>query len=193
LKIVGGRFERLWQTYSGDGELFRFLRDASLMLGYPIELGKPDEHFTTHLNIPFSETVSAVVTYLKSTALPDPKPLGSHPGLKISDLSLGSPGDSASHKVFQAEYLGSISRALSIRVNAADAGSDVTVGFTMRPSNAETRDKLANGLAERLQDRFIAAQILADVREVAGIEPISIPATGSEQPPMMDRIPSRAI
>lgn len=193
LRMVSGRFGRLWEAYSGDGELFRFLRDASLMLGYPVELGRPDEVFTTHLDIPFTDAVTAVETYLRSAALPDPLPSESPPGLKLYDLSAGSSANSETNHVFQAEYMGSISRVISIRVTAIDAGSDVTVAFTMRQANAETRDRVVDGLTGRLQDRFIAAKILADIREIAGVEPVSIPAAGNEMPPIGDHAPSRAI
>ncbi|MCX6647253.1 MAG: hypothetical protein NTY09_12985 [bacterium] len=193
LKMLSGRFLRQWGIFSTDGELFRFLRDASLMLGYPVDLGKPDEHFTTHLEIPFSDATSAIVVFLKASALPDPTPSDSPPGLKIHDLEQISPANSETHHVFQAEYFGSISRAFSIRVSALDAGSDVTVGFTMRTSNAETRDKLVESLSGRLQDRFIASKILASIREIAGVEPVSVPAGGIEEQQIVNHATSRVI
>jgi hypothetical protein len=193
LKMLSGRFMRQWGIFVSDGELFRFLRDASLMLGYPVELGKPDEHFTTHLDIPFSDATSAIVAFLKASALPDPSPSDSPPGLKIHDLEQISPANSETHHVFQAEYFGSISRPFSIRVSALDTGSDVTVGFTMRPSNAETRDKLVESLSGRLQDRFIASKILASIREIAGVEPLSVPASGIEEQQIVNHATSRAI
>ncbi len=193
LRSLAGRFNRQWKLFAGDGELYRFLRDASLMLGHPIELGKPDEHFTTHLEIPFSEAVNAIKTYLKTTTLPDPIPPDSSPGLRVADVSLSSPATSESHHVIQIEYIGSISRSLGIRVNAVDAGSDVTAGFTLRPSTSETRDKVKEGLAGRIQDRFIAAKLLTDIREAAGVEAMSIPLVESEPPPMTDHAPSSAV
>jgi hypothetical protein len=193
LRSLAGRFTRQWKLFASDGELFRFLRDASLMLGHPVELGKPDEHFTTHLEIPFSEAVNAIKTYLKTTALPDPIPADSSPGLRVADVSLSSPTTSESHHVIQIEYIGSISRTLGLRVNAVDAGSDVTVGFTLRPSMSETRDKVKEGLAGRIQDRFIAAKLLTDIREAAGVEAMSIPLVESEPPPMSDHAPSSAV
>jgi hypothetical protein len=193
LKMLSGRFMRQWETFSTDGELFRFLRDASLMLGYPVELGKADEHFTTHLEIPFSDATSAVVAFLKASALPDPAPSDSPPGLKIHDLQQINPANSETHHVFQAEYFGSVSRPLSIRVSAIDAGSEVTVGFTMRPSNAETRDKLVESFTGRIQDRFIAAKILASIRDIAGVEPVSVPVSGMEEQQIANHAASRAI
>lgn len=193
LRSLAGRFTRQWKLFAGDGEMFRFLSDASLVLGHPVELGKPDEHFTTRLEIPFSEAVSATETYLKTTSLPDPLPSDAPPGFKLFDVSQSKPSNSESHHVFQVEYVGTISRSLSIRVNALDSGSDVTIGFTLRPSTSETRDKVNQGLAGRIQDRFIAAKLLADIREAAGVEAIGIPVMESEPPPLANHAPSSAV
>lgn len=193
LRALSGRFDRQWELFSSDGELFRFLHDASLTLGHPVELGKRDEHFTTHLEIPFSDALDALLTFMKASSIPELTTTDTPPGLKIYDLDQLSPASSESHHVFQAEYFGSISRAFSMRVNAVEAGSDVTVGFTMRPANAETRDRLVESLTGRLQDRFIAAKVLASIREIAGVEPESISVAGIEEQPVINRAPSRAI
>jgi hypothetical protein len=58
---------------------------------------------------------------------------------------------------------------------------------------SETRDKVKEGLAGRIQDRFIAAKLLTDIREAAGVEAMSIPLVESEPPPMSDHAPSSAV
>ena len=61
------------------------------------------------------------------------------------------------------------------------AGSEITIGFAPRPARAETRDRIIEGLAGRLHDRFIAAKVICDIRETAGLDPVPIPALESEQ------------
>jgi hypothetical protein len=180
IRRIQGRFERMWSVMSADGELFRFLRDAGVLLGHPVEMGKPDERFSTRLEVPFPDAVRAVEAWLNKSALPDRPSEGAPAGLKISPFMSESHGGET-HHVYEVEYSGAISRAFSIRVNAADSGSEITVGFALRPSRAETREKFQDNLIGHLQDRMIAAKVLGDIREQAGVEPETIPALTSEQ------------
>jgi len=193
LRSVQGRFGRQWSAMASDGQLFRFLCDAGLVLGHPVEMGKPDELFTTHMDVPYSEALRAIEECLKKSALPESAPSDAPPGFHVPAITLQQPSGSESHRVYEAEYRGAtVIRALSIRVSSADMGSDVTAGFTPRPSSAETRDRLVNALIGRLQDRLIAARVLSEVRECAGVEPVPIPALESQQP-IADAAASRAV
>jgi len=180
IRRIQGRFERMWSVMSADGELFRFLRDAGVLLGHPVEMGKPDERFSTRLEVPYPDTVKTVETWLNKSALPDPPPAASPAGLKVSPFMSESHGGET-HHVFEVEYSGTVTRAFSIRVNAADSGSEVTVGFGVRPPQAQSREKFLETLIGHLQDRMIAAKALGDIREQARVEPVPIPALESER------------
>jgi hypothetical protein len=179
LRTLGGRFDRQWARMAEDGELFRFLRDSGFVLGHYVPLGKSDEKFTTHLPLDFVDAVRATETWLRKSALPDPVPPKSPPGFYVPPLMLKDPPGGATHRVYEAEYRSKIIRSFSLRVDALESGSDITIGFTLRPRNSETPERLAEGVAGRLYDRLIAAQIIGDIRELAGLEPEPIPATES--------------
>ena len=72
LRSVAHRFDRLWAEAAADGELFKYLRDAGAAIGHPIEMGREDEQFSTHLTLEFPASVHTVEMYLKMIALPDP-------------------------------------------------------------------------------------------------------------------------
>jgi len=182
IRKLQGRFERMWSVMSADGELFRFLRDSGVLLGYPVKMGKPDEHFSTRMDVPFPAAVRVVETWLNKSAVPDPKPPRSPAGLKIPPHTMHEPTGGNTHHVYEVEYTGSTTRAFSIRVNVADSGSEVTVGFALRPTNAQTKEKFLESLIAHLQDRMIAAKALADIREQAGVEPVPVPALESSYP-----------
>jgi len=182
LRSLQGRFGRQWSAMAADGELFRFLMDAGVVLGHPVEMGRQDEMFTTRLDVPFPDTVRATETYLHKVAIADPTDPESPPGMYVPEQVLKDPQGSESHRVYAVEYRGAIMRAFSIRVSATESGSDVTVGFMLRPSRAETRERVAECLLGRLQDRLIAAKVLADIRDAAGVDPIPIPLVESGQP-----------
>jgi hypothetical protein len=182
LRGLQGRFGRQWSAMAADGELFRFLMDAGVVLGHPVEMGRQDEMFTTSLDIPFPDTVRAAETYLRRVTIADPTDPESPPGLYIPEQVLKDPQGSEMHRVYAVEYRGAIMRAFSIRVDATESGSGVTVGFMLRPSRAETRERVAESLLGRLQDRLIAAKILADIRDASGVDPIPIPLVEAGQP-----------
>ncbi len=181
LRTLQGRFQRQWASMSADGELFRFLRDAGVVLGHPVEMGRMDEKFSNRMEIPFPEAVRATETYLRKASLPDPIPPDAPAGLYVPALTLREPHGGETHRVYDISYRGNISRELSIRVQAVDAGSEITVGFAPRPARAETRDRIVEGLTGRLLDRFIAAKLICDIRETAGLDPVPIPALESGQ------------
>ncbi len=181
LRTLGGRFGRQWEHMVGDGELFRFLRDAGFVLGHYVELGKADERFSTHLPISFPEAVRSTESFLRNSALPDPVPPDAPPGFYVPPLTLKDPPGGATHRVYEAEYRGKIMRPFSIRVDALDSGSDITVGFTLRPRNAETAERLMEATNGRIGDRLIAAQVIGDIREVAGLEPDPVPAMDQDE------------
>ncbi len=181
IRGLHGRFERQWSVISADGQLFKFLRDAGLVLGHPVELGEPNEHFSSHLDISFPEVVRATETWIRNSSLPDPVPDDSSPGLFVPPATLKQPSNSETHRVYEMEYRGVTTRATSIRIDSMETGCRVTVGFTIRPSNAENRDRLADAIVGRLQDRLIAAKVLGDIREAVGLEPEPIPDVESQQ------------
>ena len=180
LRNVQGRFDRQWQLYAGDGELFRFMREAATSLNYPLEVGNPDEHFIQSLSVPFPKAVRAVENYLGELSLPDPVPLDSPAGLYVPHHVLSNPPGGDSHRVYEIEYRGLANRTISIRIAATMDGSDVTIGYSPRPKLAQTRDHLTSSLLGRIQDRLIAAKILSDLRKSAGLPPLEIPNLETE-------------
>jgi hypothetical protein len=177
-----GRFRRQWELIAGDGELFRFMRDSGFILGHHVEVGQADERPSMHLPVSFPEVVRATENWLRYTALPDPLPPDPPPGLFVPAVSINQPSGSETHRVYEAEYRGSMVRALSLRVDSANSGSEITIGFTLRPSSAETREKIRDALTGRLNDRLIAARIMGDIREACGLNPEPIPMTEAEYP-----------
>ena len=181
LRDLQGRFGRLWSEMAADGELFRVLRDTGVALGYPVDMGKPKEVFHTHLDAGFADSVHAVEKYLRTAALLDPALSGASPGFFVPAATLIQPAGGESHRVYEIEYRGSATLSLSIRVSMADRGTDIVIGFPLTPSGAETRERLASSLQGKLQNRFVAAKLLADLRAVAGAPPMPIPVV--EEPP----------
>ncbi len=193
LRTLSGRFSRQWALMAGDGELFRFLRDSAVVLGHPIEMGQADEAFSTYLEVPFPEAIRAIEMYIRNSALPDPVPPDAPPGLYVPAATLKNPPGGDTHRVYEVEYRGSVSRPLSIRVSAAESGSDVNIGYMLRPSNAQTRERMAAGLLERLQDRLIGAKILADIRDSGGVPAMPIPVIESAEAFPSEPQPSGAL
>lgn len=192
LRTITTRFGRIWSMIAADGLLFRFLRDSAILLGHPIELGEPNASISSSFEMPFPDTVRAIETYLGEIALPDPYPPDAPPGLFVPASTLKSPPGGETHRVYEAEYRGSISRALSVRVAAVHGGSEVVVGFPLRPSTAESKEKLKANLTGRLQDRLISAKLLADLRDAAGIPALPI-SVGEANELSGEAVPSRAI
>jgi len=178
LNGLRGRFGRQWDQICNDGQLFRFLSDAAVVLGFPIELGEHDKNSSTHLDLGYEEACGAVHDWVKKSALPDPPPSGpdAPTGLLVPKSMLESPPGSEFHCVYEAEYRGKTVREMSIRLDAKESGCDVTIGFIARPPSAETRDRLVEVITGCIQDRMIAAKVLGDIREAAGVDPVPIQA-----------------
>ena len=176
LRLLQGRFERQWASMAADGELFRFLRDTGVVLGFPVEMGKSNEAHATHLAVDFPEAIKVVETYLRACALPEPVPLDAPPGLFVPSAALKNPPGGEAHRVYEVEYRGLVNQPMSIRVSRADSGTDIVIGFPIRPSGAESLDRLASSLQIRLQDRLLVAKILGDIRDAAGVPALPIPA-----------------
>jgi len=192
LRSLQGRFKRQWSELSGDGELFRFLRDAGVMFGYPIQMGQPDERFSTKLEVPLSTAINFTQEYLRDCLVSEQPENGAGYGLFILPNMLEQPPGSETHRIFDVEYRGSIVRAFSIRLNSVDNATEVIVGFTIRHTGAETREVLKTALSGRLQDRMLASKIIADIREASGAEPVDIPMMESSQT-LGNPAPSRAV
>jgi len=176
IRSFQGRFLRIWEAISGDGELFRFLRDSSIALGYPVELSSPESSFSTHLEVDFPDAVKAVESYLQAASLPDPFPIDAPPVLRLVPPAFKDTPGSESHRVYELEYRGNnVSRSLTIKVAKSDSGSEVVIGYPVRSLNAESRERLALAILGCLQDRLIAAKILADIRDFAGVPPVPVP------------------
>lgn len=177
---IQGRFERQWSLYATDGEMFRFLTETGSILNYPIELGFPDEHFSSRFEIPFEKIVKIIEEYLKSLTLPEPVGLDHPPGFFIPPHVLKNPPGGDTHRVYEVEYRGLITRALSIRIASLESAANITIGYAIRPKNAETRDRLSESLLGRIHDRFMAAKIFADIRRNAGLPPVEIRLPSAE-------------
>ncbi|HDS31076.1 MAG TPA: hypothetical protein ENN67_08545 [Firmicutes bacterium] len=180
LKVLANRFARAWSIISSDGELFRFLRDSSFMLGYPVEMGSADEMVESRFEAGFPDVVRSIEGYLRKIALPDPYPLDAPAGIVVPASTLRNPLGGETHRVYEVEYRGSFVRLFSIRVAADESGCDVGTGFPFRPVRAESRDRLAENIADRIIDRFLAAKILADLRDAAGVPAMPIPIESGE-------------
>lgn len=189
LRKIQTRFQRQWAEMSADGELFKFLRDSGLVLGHPVEMGRADEQFSTHLDMAFPDAVRNVAAYLRLVALPDPVPQGAPPGLLVPEAVLREPPGSESHRVYEVEYRGSVSVSFSIRVSKADGGTDITIGFPPKPVSAETRDRLQASLLAKLQERLISAKIMGDIRDLAGVPAVPIPASNDLPIGAGERVP----
>jgi len=198
LRGLSGRFDRQWNLISHDGRMFRFMRDAAIVLGFPVDLGQPNQNFSTHIELGFDETVAAVDRWVNNSVRhgePDTAPTpGPEPrsGLVVPKLPADNLPGTARHRVYEAEYRGKIVRAMSIRINRVDAGCDVEIGFPVRTASAETRERLADSVAGRIQDRLIASKVLGDIREAAGVDPIPIPTVEDFQQ-YLGAVPSRAV
>jgi len=195
LRGLSGRFDRQWNLISRDGRMFRFMRDAAIVLGFPVDLGQPNQHFSTNIELGFDETVAAVDRWVGNSSLPDPPPTPgpeAQSGLIVPKLLTDNLPGTARHRVYEAEYRGKIVRAMSIRINRVDSGCDVEIGFPIRTASAETRERLADSVAGRIQDRLIASKVLGDIREAAGVDPIPIPAVEDFQQ-YPGSVPSRAM
>ena len=183
LRNLSGRFLRQWTALSADGELFKFLNDTAVLLGYPVEFGRPDEVFETHLDIPYREALDTIEKCLRQFILVEIPSSIVPPGIYLNQNAFEQNLSSATHRVFEAEYRGIISRMLSIRVSASSAGCDITIGFPVQAQNAETRERMIKALADRLHNRIIAACLLAEIRKITGVPPEPIPAIAQEQFP----------
>lgn len=181
MRNLSRRFGRQWASMSEDGELFKHLRDAGMVLGYPVEMGKPDENFATHIDLDFPLATQAVEDYIRESALPDPVPPDAPPGLAVPAQTLREPAGGDAHRVYEVEYRGCVTAPMSIRVSRADSGTDIVLGFPLKPAGAESRDKLISGVLIRLQYRLIAAKILGDIREVAGAPALKVPMNDNRQ------------
>lgn len=187
LQRVQRRFDRMWKSVSSDGELFRFVRDSGLALGHPVEMGKPEENFRTHLDVEFPRAIEKVEEFLRAVSMGEQ---GAPPGLFVpaSNFKQSTAGDV--QKVYEVEFRGVITAPVSFRISGADAGTEITIGFPLRISTAESRDKMIAALRDRLQDRFLAAELLGDFRAACGVPRLSIPAaetSGMASNPQMSR------
>jgi hypothetical protein len=180
LRNIQGRFGRIWDAMASDGEMFRQLHEVGMILGYPVEMGKPDEMFSTQLDRGFPETVNVVENYLKSTSLPGRVPLDAPPGFRVPASTLTNPAGGGAHRVYEIEYRGTVNMQLSIRVSRIDRGTDIVIGFPPVQSGAETRDRLTSSLQGKLRERYIAFKILGDIRAWAGVPAIPLPVTKPE-------------
>jgi hypothetical protein len=192
LNVLNRRFAKAWSDFASDGELFKFLRETGIVLGHPIEMGLPDETFVSHFEVSFPDVVRAIESYLRGAALPDPYPLDAPAGLFVPAAALKNPPGGETHRVYEIEYRGAVTRSLGIRVAAMESGCDVTIGFPLRPSRSESRDRMAESLSGRLLDRMIAAKILADLRDTAGVPAMPIPVAESPRLPI-ETAPSKAV
>lgn len=184
---VQRRFDRMWSSVSSDGELFRFVRDSGLALGHPVEMGKPEETFKTHLDVEYPKAVEKVEEYLRSISMGEQ---GAPPGLYVPGTNFKQSVAGESQKVYEVEFRGVTVAPVSFRISAADAGTEITIGFPLRISTAESREKMIAALRDRLQDRFLAAELLGDFRAACGVPRLSIPATetsGMASKPQMSR------
>ena len=169
------RFERQWAEMSADGELYRFLHDAGVAIGHPAQMGQPDERFSTHLEVPFADAVRSVEAYLRRSALREDVSEGES-GFHVPASVLQEPPGGEGHRIYEVEYRGSVVEPLSLRISSVERGTDVVIGFTRQAASAESRERMALSLAVRLQERLIAARVLADIRKEAQVPPVPIPA-----------------
>jgi hypothetical protein len=177
LQRIQRRFDRLWESISSDGELFRFVRDSGLALGHPVEMGKPDEGSSTHLDIEFPDAVKSIEEFMKAVSMGEHG--GGTPGLFVPASTLKQSAGGEAHRVYEVEFRGVITSSVSIRVSRAEKGTDITIGFPLRTSAAESRDKMIVAVRERLQDRFVAAELLGDIRAASGVPRLPIPSPGT--------------
>jgi hypothetical protein len=177
----------MWKLVSSDGELFRFVRDSGLALGHPVEMGKPEENFKTHLDVEFPRAIEKVEEFLRAVSMGEQ---GAPPGLFVPASNFKQSAAGEAQKVYEVEFRGVIMSTVSFRIAGVETGTDITIGFPLRVSTAESRDKMITALRDRLQDRFLAAELLGDFRAACGVPRLSVPAlesTGMAAKPLVSR------
>jgi hypothetical protein len=150
-------------------------------------MGKPEENFKTHLDVEYPRAIERVEEFLRAVSMGEQ---GAPPGLYVPPSNFKQSAAGEAQKVYEVEFRGVIMSSVSFRIAGAEAGTDITIGFPLRISTAESREKMIAALRDRLQDRFLAAELLGDFRAACGVPRLSIPAletTGIAANPQMSR------